>query len=308
MVRNWVIGACFFVATRAPAQAPATGLKMEWQVDDNGATAIVPMSNAPFPHASRQNGFKGSSRQFPRDPHYTDSSVALFVPRGYRKSASADVLVYLHGHMGELRRSMARHRIREMVAASGKNVVLIFPQGPKNAADSGCGKLEDPGGLQRLVEEAAARLHADGKTGGTAIGRLAIAGHSGAYRGISFCIEHGGCAGKLADVGLLDASYGRLDAFVAWRTKQRSGRLFSVFTDHLAKENVYLMTHLRQHGIDYELRAESDVDAATMAKAPVLFVHAEKSSHDATVAQLEPWLKSRSFANVDDVGQRPRAN
>lgn len=267
----------------------------QWVQSPAGETAVVALQNAPFPHPSRESGFKNGTRDFPREPHYADASVALFVPSGYRSAEAVDVLVYLHGHFGNVRRSMDRHRLREQVAASGRNVVMVFPQGPKDAADSGCGKLEDAGGLKRLVDEAVSVMRAAKKMGGSKIGRVVIAGHSGAYRGISYCIERGGLSKELTDVGLLDASYGRLDSFVDWSAQHAKGTLFSIFTDHLAKENVYLMTHLRQRGVVYSLAAEQDVKDDETMSARIQFLHAEKLTHDQTVRWLERWLRTRSL-------------
>ncbi len=43
--------------------------------------------------------------------------------------------------------------MREMFATSGKNVIMVFPQGPKNSRGSGCGKLEVENGFANLVGE-----------------------------------------------------------------------------------------------------------------------------------------------------------
>lgn len=267
--------------------------ELEWQTTPLGSTAFVAMKNAPYPHSSRENGFKTKDKVFPREPHYVDATVALFVPSRFQQSDRVNLMVYLHGHFGNVRRALERHRLREQIVASGKNVILVFPEGPKDAGDSGCGKLEDAGGLKRLVEEAARVLHSAGRIRDPKIGRVLIAGHSGAYRGISFCVEHGGLDAELSDVCLLDASYGRLDAFVDWTAKHPKGTFFSIFTNHLASENVYLMTHLRQRHVAHELAAEQFADDEFLKRNRVAFLHAEKLTHDATVAWLERWVKSR---------------
>lgn len=282
------------VALGACISALAEGSKIEWQTTPMGATAMVTMKHAPFPHASRENGFKNKDKTFPRSPHYVDSTVALFVPRDYRLNGRVHLLVYLHGHSSNVRRALERHKLREQIVASGRNVILVFPEGPKDAADSGCGKLEDAGGLKRLVDEAVGILHREGKILAPNFGRVLIAGHSGAYRGISFCVEHGGLDQHLSDVCLLDASYGRLDAFVHWTARDNNGTFFSIFTDHLASENVYLMTNLRERKIPCLLAAEQSVDIKTLKQNRVVFLHAEKLTHDATVGWLERWLKSRA--------------
>jgi hypothetical protein len=253
------------------------------------------MQSAPFPHPSREKGFTRGKEVFPRDPHYVDSTVGLFIPRDYRAGAKTDVLVYLHGWGNNVRKAMTDFKLREQIVASGRNVILIFPEGPKDASDSGCGKLEDADGLKNLVQETLETLHAAGKIKSKEPGRVLIAGHSGAYLGISFCIEHGGLDKQLTDIGLLDSSYGNLDKFVTWVEKHPKGTLFSIFTDHLSAQNVYMMTHIEKTGEPYKLMIDKDAEEDTLAKTRVLFLHTETLKHNDTVQWLEKWLRTRSI-------------
>ncbi len=77
-----------------------------WESSELGQTAILPMKNAPYPHASRAEGFKIENQFFPRDPHYVDNSVALFIPKGYRPEKRTDLLVYFHGHLNNIRKAL----------------------------------------------------------------------------------------------------------------------------------------------------------------------------------------------------------
>ncbi len=285
-----VFGLLAVVAHLVPVARAAT-----WERDDLGFTTIVPMRYAPYPHASREGGFKVGDKIFPRDPHYSDSSVAVFIPRHFRPSGPVHLLFYFHGHNNNIRRSLREFRLREQVVAGGKNVVLVFPEGPKNVGDSGGGKLEEKDGLKRLAEEVTEFLAAEGKVSERTIGRVALAGHSGAYRVISFCVEQGGLEKHIAEVCLLDATYARLDAFVDWAARSREGRLFSIFTDHLAGENVYLMTRLRRRDLSYELMDEDDAADALLRSTRLLFVNTTKLTHDQTVQWLERWLRASSL-------------
>lgn len=282
-------------AIRSSAAPPASAPGEGWRTDDTGRTLIVPMANAPYPHDSRKDGFKGRDRTFPREPHYVDNSVGLFIPAGYKPGETVDLLFYFHGHMNNIRGAFETFKLREQIARSGKNVIAVFPEGPKDAADSGCGKLEEKDGLRRLADEVLGRLAADGEIRSRKLGRVLLAGHSGAYRVISFCVLQGGLEEHISDVCLLDASYGQLDPFVDWAARRSNGRLFSIFTDHLAGENVYLMTRLRERGIPYELAAEQNVMPDLVRASRVLFLFAEKLNHNETVGWLERWLAATSL-------------
>jgi hypothetical protein len=255
----------------------------------------VPMKSAPYPHPSRDKGYVSKKSTIPREPHYTDSTVGLFLPHGYRPAAKVNVLIYLHGWSSSVRKAIVQYKLREQIVASGQNIVLVFPEGPRDVADSGCGKLEDKGGLKRLVEESLATLLSAGKIKQETIGHVLIAGHSGAYRGLACCADHGGLDAELSDVCLLDSSYGNLEMFVNWVKNHPKGRFFSIFTDHLAAQNVYLFTHMRKIDEHAILVVDTDAKDNLLAQSRTLFLHTETLKHDETVRWLERWLRMRSI-------------
>jgi hypothetical protein len=69
-----------------------------WQKTPQGWLILRSFENAPYPHPSRQDGFKGKSASYPRDPHYTDPTVGIFIPDGYVDSESVNYVVHFHGH------------------------------------------------------------------------------------------------------------------------------------------------------------------------------------------------------------------
>jgi hypothetical protein len=279
----------------ATATAAGSRPSIEWESNKEGETAFVPMKSAPFPHPSRDKGFKYGKITFPREPHYTDSTVGLFIPRGFHRTAKVNVLVYLHGWNNNVRKAIADYKLREQIAASGQNITLIFPEGPRDASDSGCGKLEDKDGLKHLVEESLATLHAAGKINDEKLGHVLIAGHSGAYRGLACCADQGGLDADLSGVCLLDSSYGNLDMFVNWVHKHPKGQFFSIFTDHLSSQNVYLFTHMQRNGEHCALQIDKDATDDLVARSRVLFLHTETLKHDDTVQWLEHWLRTRKL-------------
>jgi hypothetical protein len=286
----WLGASVVFAA--GPAESRPTTQPVQGQEDEHGWTAFVSMENAPFPHASRENGFTHGGRTFARDPHYTDSTVALFIPRAFQPGERTDLLIYFHGHMTNVRRALDRQRLREQVVASGQNVVLVFPQGPKEAADSGGGRLEEPGALKRLVDEVMETLETAGRVKSRDVGRVLLAGHSGAYRVISFCLEHGGLDDSVKDVCLLDATYDRLDAFADWAARRRDDRLFSIFTAHLADENKELMQKLTAQSVPL-IRVTNDEGAkAALRTGRIVFYAVSNTDHNGTVQWLEPWLRT----------------
>lgn len=267
-----------------------------WEQSELGQTAIVSMEHAPYPHESRAEGFTRNDRTWPRDPHYVDSSVLFFIPNGYRAGESVDLLFFFHGHGNNVRNAVEQFGLREMVAASGKNVILVFPQGPKDASDSGGGKLEEDGGLERLAREALELLKAEGKTGTETPGRIILSGHSGAYKIIHNALDHGGLEAHVTDAFLLDASYGGLDEMVAWMAGHPEGRVRSIFTEHLANENVVMMARLQERGVPFTLLMDDAASDEHLRRERLLFLHTVTLDHNATVQMLGPWLRTSRLA------------
>jgi hypothetical protein len=279
-------------ATATPTDSRSS---IEWEKSEEGETAFVPMKSAPYPHPSRDKGYIYNKVTIPREPHYSDSTVSLFIPRMFSRTPKANVLVYLHGWSTNVHKAISDYKLREQIAASGQNIILIFPEGPRDATDSGCGKLEDKNGLKHLVEESLATLHAAGKIDREEIGHVLIAGHSGAYKGLACCADHGGLDAELAGVCLLDSSYGNLDMFVNWVEKHPQGRFFSIFTDHLSAQNVYLFTHMQKTDEHSTLHIDKDATDDLVARSRTLFLHTETLKHDDTVRWLERWLRTRKL-------------
>jgi hypothetical protein len=279
-------------ANAAATDVPAT---IEWESSAEGQTAYVPMKSAPFPHASREYGYTHDKTTFPREPHYSDSTVGLFIPRTWHQTPKVNVLVYLHGWGNNVRKALVDYKLREQIVASGQNIILIFPEGPRDASDSGSGKLEDQDGLKNLVEESLATLHSAQKIENETIGHVLIAGHSGAYKGLACCADHGGLDKELTGICLLDSSYGNLDMFVSWVHRHSEGPFFSIFTDHLAAQNVYMFTHMQKASEHCVLAIDTDATDDLVARTPALFLHTETLDHNGTVQWLERWLRARTL-------------
>ena len=239
---------CFFAAG-----GWAQTTQPSWITTDDGQLVLRPFAGAPYPHASREQGFKGSSAFFPKAGHYDDSTVGIFIPKNYTPGERVDFVVHFHGHRNEVATAIKTFRLTQQLAASGVNSILIVPQGPKDAADSGCGKLElDNGGMKALLDEVTLFLQTEGKVRSREIGSVVLSAHSGGYKVTAAILDHGGLESNITDVLLLDASYGSLDRFAAWCAGGKDRRLVSLFTDHLKDENQELMKLLDQSKVIYE--------------------------------------------------------
>src|SRR5207302_6543486 len=130
------------------------------------------------------------------------------------------------------------YKLIEQVAAVKVNAVLVVPQGPRDAADSGCGKLElDKNGMRDLLDEITTFLQSEGKVTTPKLGKVVLSAHSGGYKVTAAVLDHGGLSDNITDVFLLDASYGSLEWFANWCKADKRHHLVSLFTEHVAGEN-----------------------------------------------------------------------
>ncbi|MFN7144225.1 MAG: hypothetical protein ACK4YP_10640, partial [Myxococcota bacterium] len=138
----------------------------DWVPNGWGEQATIGLPSAPFPYT-------GAS--------YDDDSVLVFVPDGFTDRDAVGVATHLHGWNATLSEVATAQRLVEQVAISGRDTVLIVPQGPEEAEDGDFGRLMEPGGHATLVRDVLSVLYRDGFVTRPAVGDVALTAHSGGY-------------------------------------------------------------------------------------------------------------------------------
>ncbi len=240
--------------------------------DARGTTLTLGLTHAPF--AGLGHG---------------DDTVLVFVPAHYRyrRGEGVAVLTHFHGHNTSAERAMAAHELREQLADSKQNAVLVVPQLALFAADSSCGRLEAPGGLARLLGEAVATAATTGRItlGDSAFpadappGTVCLSAHSGGYHAAASCLKGGGV--EVRETYLFDALYADVEAFRDWVVARhgeplhRRHKLVSYFTEGGTTEaqNGALRAQLAQAGVvvAHEMR-EGELSRRDMSHAEAVFV------------------------------------
>jgi hypothetical protein len=193
-----------------------------------GRTFLQSFAAAPYPYAGRT---------------YSDSTVGIYVPARYRASETIDYVVHFHGFCNDVRHVLNRYRLREQLDLSGRNAVLIVPQGPKDARDDNFGKVEhEAGDFARLIEQIAAFLRAQGVTQATRTGNIVLSSHSGGYGGEAGVLARGGLTDAVSDVLMWDTAYAFYDVYASWVKARPNNHLLSIFTTDTENGNVYLMS------------------------------------------------------------------
>jgi hypothetical protein len=265
----------FSRVARAQTQSPSSSRLRSIARDSRGTTLWLSLDHAPFA------GPAGA---------YRDDTVIVFVPSHFRyrdDDGGVPVLVHFHGHNTTAERAVVSHELREQLADSKQNAILVVPQLAVMAADSACGKLESPGGLSRLLTEVVAVAAREGgeTLGDTAfpadapLGTVCVSAHSGGFHAAACSLRAGGV--EVRETYLFDALYAEADAFAAWvvarhgETLHQRHKLVSYFTEGGTTEaaNRALRAQLERAGvlIAQELQ-EGELSRHDISHAEAVFV------------------------------------
>jgi hypothetical protein len=248
----------------------------------NGTQIITQFVSAPFPHASRADGYKYKEEFFPAGKHYSDSTVAMLVPRGFADRGAVDFVIHFHGWRNTVEGTLEQFNLPDQFTASRRNAILIVPEGPRNAPDSSGGNLEDEDGFKRFIAEAVAVLKARGviKTN-SAFGKIILSGHSGGYKVMSSIVERGGLGDSIKEAWLFDGLYGQGEKFLAW-SQNPNVRLLNIYTDtggtKLRTEE--MMADLKQRGTNFLATADQAVTTQQLKTNRYVFLHSDMSHSD----------------------------
>lgn len=260
-----------------------------------GEMFVPQFSSAPFPHPNRINGHVYDDKTYSAQEHYSDSSVAIFIPNGFKPEEKINFVVYFHGWNNNIDSACAQFDLIEQFCESEKNAIFVFPEGPKNSPDSYEGRLEEKDGLKNLIDDVLDFLMKQKKIESTKIGNIILAGHSGAYRVISFCLIRGGSTSNISDVILFDALYGQTEKFVYW-IENYNGRFINIYTDNggTKYETENLLNDLDAWEIPYFKTEESQLKIDDLKNSRLIFIHTELT-HNEVISnrkQFREYLKT----------------
>ncbi len=268
-----------------------------------GEMFVEGFSSAPFPDSARMNGHIYNGMTYSFKDHYNDSSVAIFIPKGFKQTDSTNFVVYFHGWGNNIDKACAKFNLIEQFSESNLNAIFVFPEGPKNSRDSFGGKLEDKNGLKNLLNDVVKFLNEKGKLKSSKIGNIIIGGHSGAYRVISFCLMRGGLTPNISDVILFDALYGQTEKFSHW-IETYNGRFIDIYTDSggTKSESESLMDDLDGWGTSYFKSEEEELKPDDLINNRLVFIHTDLA-HNEVVSkrnQFLLFLKTSRLRKIND--------
>jgi hypothetical protein len=265
------------------AALPAHGANLPQRYADDGELIVTQLTSAPFPHPKRAEGHKYQGKVYSAKEHYSDNTVAIFIPKGFQETGRIDFIFHFHGWQNNVEGVLRQYRLIEQMNESRRNAVLVVPQGPRNAPDSFGGKLEDADGFKRLVADVIQTLKQ--KSGlqrkDFAIGQIVLSGHSGGYEVISAIVDHGGLTDQVREVWLFDALYAQTDKFLAWIDRHQ-GRFIDIYTDRggTKARTEQLMATLKQRGTAFFAAKESDATPGDLQSNQLIFLYTDLPHND----------------------------
>jgi hypothetical protein len=261
----------------------ARGESLPERYASQGELILTQLTSAPFPHPKRAEGHTYQGKLYPAKEHYSDNTVAIFIPKGFRETGTIDFIVHFHGWQNNVEGVLGQYKLIEQLMASGRNAVLVVPQGPLSAPDSFGGKLEDPDGFKRFMADVKeiVRQKSALKKKDFALGQIVLSGHSGGYEVISAIVDCGGLTGQVREVWLFDALYAQTDKFLAWIDKQH-GRFIDIYTERggTKARTEELMAMLKQRGTSFFASKEDDAKLNDLQANKLIFLYTDLPHND----------------------------
>lgn len=257
----------------------------EWMplaLTNSSQIILTQFVSAPFPHPSRAEGLKYKGEFFPADKHYSDSTVAMFIPKGFDDGGQVDFAIHFHGWRNTVAGALEQFKLTDQFIASRRNAILIVPQGPRNAPDSAGGKLEDAEGFKQFMDEAVVLLKKrDVLKKDSCIGQIILSGHSGGYKVMASAIERGGLTDQIREVWLFDGLYAQGEKFLAWSEKS-GGRLVNIYTDAggTKTRTEEMLSQLKQRGTNVLATTDMAVTPMELTTNKFVFLHTDMGHND----------------------------
>ena len=241
--------------------------------DSSGRLLFFQSKHTPFPHPDRRKGYDYSGKHYGFKNHYKDSTIAVFIPQSFKAGEEVDLVFYFHGWWNTVQKSLKDFDLIRQFSRSRKNAILVFPESARNAPDSFGGKLEQKDEFKWLVSDVLKFLQEQNFIRTRKIGAIVLAGHSGAYRVISFILNRGGLTDHIKEVYLFDALYDQIEKFARWITVF-NGRFVDIVTPNggTRQNSERLLNDLIDWGFTPFSYQGSIIDTKTLRRHHLVFI------------------------------------
>ena len=264
---------------------------------------IVGFINTVF--AQKQFTFTSSNSMFPlktanakyssSDSRFNDNSCLVYVPKHFNKSKPWNFMLWFHGWNNNIQSTIEQFKLREQIALSGANVILIMPEGVKNGNDSYCGNWEQANYFNYFMEDVKLKLKSEKIVDKiTSDNQLIIAGHSGASRALVQVMDYSSITIKA--ILMFDAIYSHETNIIKCLKKFSSCKLINLHTSRepctISTKN--LIQLMQKQNMGYLQKQDTDVTDAELKNNRILCLSSNLSHNDVPVSYnyLSRFLKA----------------
>src|SRR6266567_1201262 len=92
-----------------------------------GELIVTQLDSAPFPHPLRAEGHRYQDQFFSAKEHYSDNTVAIFIPKGFEPGERIDFVLHFHGWKNDVEGVLKRYEIVQQLIESRRNAILVVP-------------------------------------------------------------------------------------------------------------------------------------------------------------------------------------
>ncbi|MEO7310531.1 MAG: hypothetical protein ABIX01_09045 [Chitinophagaceae bacterium] len=239
--------------------------------------------------------------------HYNDSTVFIFVPDYYDKTKATNFVFWFHGWNNNIDSALSQFQLLEQFYAAHQNAIFVFPEGPKNAPDSYCGKWEQKRAFTSFYINDIWMFLSNEKilVGGYGPdATITLAGHSGAYRVIGKIDQ--GNDHLVAEIILFDALYGEIDGFVDFALRihrqlssKAPKKFINIYTDNggTQQNSLDFLKTLDSLHIPYLHKEEDELVSGDLKNNRIIFLHSKKTHNEVITnnRNFERFLKKEAY-------------
>jgi hypothetical protein len=267
-----------------------------------GEMIVTHLHSASFPDTGRAAGHTYDSTYYSAKDHYMDSTVAVFIPKGFKSGSSINFVIHFHGWFNNVDSTFAQYNLVKQFIGSGKNALLVVPGGAVNVPDSYGGKLEETNGFRRFVKELIDTLYTRKVISNEKVGKIILSGHSGGYRVMSYILMRGGLTKHIKEVYIFDALYAEKEKFIHWFDRY-NGKLIDIYTQHggTKEETEKLMADLKGWKIPFvSFNDEQNVTPFDLANNRLIFIFTDLQHNNVIYKrnEFEEYLKASCLPNI----------
>lgn len=268
-----------------------------------GKIVITHLHNASFPDTGRAKGHTYDSTFYSAKDHYMDSTVAVFIPKGFKSGSSINLVIHFHGWNNNVDSTFAQYNLVKQFVESDKNALLVVPGGAVNVPDSYGGKLEETNGFKRFINELMDTLYSREVISNEKIGKIILSGHSGGYRVMAYILMRGGLTKYIKEVYVFDALYADKEKFIHW-FDHYNGKLIDIYTQHggTKQETEKLIADLKGWGIPFiSFDNENNVTRFDLANNRLIFIFTDLPHNYVLYKRNEfrKFLKASCLQNIN---------